>query len=282
MKSKYVNCNLCGQNNYKILQEDSLFKVVRCKNCSLIYTNPQPGQDELFEYCNQNSHVLWLQKQPPNLKKSWEGKFNKIQKIRIKKVQTFEKTGTLLDVGCGCGYFLSEAKSNSWNVYGVDICESAVSYAKNVFGIDVFKGELKNANFPDNLFDVITFWHVLEHTTDPLGNLIEARRILKPGGLLVVATPNVRNYIYEIAYMFLKLKPSKITSPAVRKMHLYHFSVNTLKKIILKAGFAPVKFDINRDAALLMERILDGFGWVLYKIFRINVCIVLEVYAKKS
>ncbi|MBL7196676.1 MAG: class I SAM-dependent methyltransferase [Candidatus Omnitrophica bacterium] len=281
MKSNYVNCNLCGQNNFRILQNDGLFKVVKCKNCGLIYTNPQPEQGRLFEYYDKNSHLLWLEKQSPEEKKSWERRFKKVQKIRVKKIQNFKKAGVLLDVGCGCGYFLNEAKSNGWDVHGVDICESAVGYAKNVFGIDVFKGELKNANFPDNFFDVVTFWHILEHTFDPLGNLVQARRILKPNGILVVATPNVRNYIYKIAYMVFKLKLSGIASQAVRKVHLYHFSVNTLKKIIQKAGFTLLRFDINRDSTLLPERILDTFAWILYKILRINIGIALEVYARK-
>jgi 2-polyprenyl-3-methyl-5-hydroxy-6-metoxy-1,4-benzoquinol methylase len=281
MKSKCVNCNLCGQNSYKILQEDSPFKVVKCKKCGLIYTNPQPEQNQLLEHYDQESHVLWLEKLPANRKKSWERRFNKLQKIRLKKVQIFKKSGTLLDVGCGCGYFLSEARVNGWNVYGVDICESSISYAKNVFGIDVFKGELKNANFPDNFFDVVTFWQVLEHTTDPLGNLIEARRILKPDGLLVIATPNVRDYIYKIAYLFLKLKPLGIAPQEVGIAHLYHFSINTLKRIIEKAGFSNIKFDINRDRTLFLERLLDDFAWILHRIFRINLGISLEAYVKK-
>ncbi len=282
MKFKYVGCNLCGQNNFKILQADGPFKVVKCKNCGLIYTNPQPEETRLLEHYRQDPHALWLKKQPAAVKKSWERRFKKVQAKRLKKVQSFKRAGALLDVGCGYGFFLSEAKFNGWNVYGVEISEGAVSYAKNVFGIDAFKGELRDAHFPDNSFDVVTFWHLLEHSIDPLGNLIEAKRILKPDGILVVAVPNVRNYIYRVAYMFFKLKAPKIFSQGLRKIHLYHFSVNTLKEIIRKAGFTPIKFDIDKERSALPERVLDTFAWILYKILRINLGIALEVYARKS
>ena len=273
MKFEHINCNLCGESNYRILQLAGAHKVVKCKKCGLIYINPQPEEAILFEHYNQEYFAPWLKEQFVARKKMW--------KRRLKKVQIFKRTGKLLDVGCGTGLFLNEAKRNGWDVYGTEVSSYAVDYAKKSFDIEVFEGELKDNNFPDNFFDVITFWHVLEHTADPLGNLIEARRILKPGGIVVVAVPNVHNIIYKAAYMLVKLHKPKLFSAKDREIHLYHFSINTLKKMIEKADFTLIKFNIDKERITPGECIIDTFAWIIYKILRVNFGMALEAYAKK-
>ncbi|MFH1201757.1 MAG: class I SAM-dependent methyltransferase [Candidatus Omnitrophota bacterium] len=274
MEFKYVDCNLCGENNFDILQNSDPYKLVKCKKCGLIYINPQPEESSLAANYDQGYFTPWLTKQISVRRKMW--------KRRLKKIQPFKNTGRLLDVGCGTGQFLNEAKNNGWRVWGTEVSEYALNYAKDEFCIEVFKGKLENANFPENFFDVVTFWHVLEHTTDPLGNLIEARRILRRSGIMVIAVPNVKNYIYKIAYMIVKLRRPRIfTSLNDREIHLYHFSTDTLKKMLEKAGLIPIKFDIDKERAFLWERILDISAWALYKILKVNFGIAFEVYAKK-
>lgn len=99
---------------------------------------------------------------------------------------------------------------------------------------------------------------------------------------MVIAVPNVKNYIYKIAYMIVKLRRPRIfTSLNDREIHLYHFSTDTLKKMLEKAGLIPIKFDIDKERAFLWERILDISAWALYKILKVNFGIAFEVYAKK-
>ncbi len=271
----YVNCNLCSRDNTTLLEQgERPYQVVKCKGCGLIYLNPQPPIQSLYQHYDKEYYRPWLEEQEKERLRLW--------RRRARKVQIFKRNGKLLDVGCGCGVFLKEAEHNGFQVYGTEVSEFTVNYAKNTFGIDVFKGTLKDASFPDNFFDVITFWHVLEHTTDPLGNLIEARRILKPDGILVVAVPNVRNHIYRLAYLFVKLKHQKLFSLNDREVHLYHFSVNTLKKMMEKAGFKPLKFDMDKERVSAGKLILDTLAWIIYKTLGVNFGMALEVYAEKS
>ena len=279
--TKNVDCALCGANTHKVLDDDGPIKVVKCRACGLVYTNPQPVQDGLAEYYEEKDHLQWLEGLPPDRKKAWENRFNYLQRQRFEKVKRYKEPGAILDVGCGCGYFLEQAKAGGWSVRGVELSGSAAKYAKDVFGIEAFHGELKNAGLPDNSFDVVTFWHVLEHTADPLGTLIEARRILKPDGLLIVAAPNVRSYIYKAAYALYRFKPFGVAPKDVRIMHLYHFSADTLGRLLRKTGLTPIRYDINMDRTLLLERILDGFAWMLQKTIGVNFGIALEVYARK-
>lgn len=95
--------------------------------------------------------------------------------------------GRILDVGCGLGYLLS-ALRNEWEKYGVEVSRFAAQHAQ-VWG-NIFVGELHEAHFPDEYFDVVIMHHVIEHMEDPISVILEVRRILKPGGILLLGTPD--------------------------------------------------------------------------------------------
>ena len=101
--------------------------------------------------------------------------------------------GRLLDVGCGNGEYLDKMRRFDWDVMGVEPDKKAVSVAQEKFSLDIFKGSLEEAKFPDGYFDAITMNHVLEHASEPIRLLKECRRILKPRGKLVVITPNTKS-----------------------------------------------------------------------------------------
>jgi SAM-dependent methyltransferase len=99
----------------------------------------------------------------------------------------------LLDVGCGGGQFLVLMRHLGWEVAGIDPDPAAVQVARERFGLEVTVGTLEQYRFADESFDVITMNHVIEHVLDPIGVLSECRRILRPGGRLIVATPNIQS-----------------------------------------------------------------------------------------
>lgn len=104
-----------------------------------------------------------------------------------------EERGRLLDVGCGNGEYLERMRQLDWDVIGVEPDEKAACIAREGFGLEIITGSLEDAEFTDESFDAITMNHVIEHASDPLGLLKECRRILKPGGRLVVITPNIQS-----------------------------------------------------------------------------------------
>ena len=95
--------------------------------------------------------------------------------------------GRMLDVGCGPGYLLS-AVSPMWERHGVDISAHGLKSAQR-FG-KVQRGELPRMDYPAEFFDVVVMNHVIEHVPDPLEYVLACRRILKPGGVFVMATPD--------------------------------------------------------------------------------------------
>lgn len=96
----------------------------------------------------------------------------------------------LLDVGCGNGQFLLTAGALGWEAWGIEPDPHAVAAARSA-GLRVEQGGLPETGMPDAYFDVVTMDHVLEHLHDPVAALREVRRILKPRGILWIATPNL-------------------------------------------------------------------------------------------
>jgi 2-polyprenyl-3-methyl-5-hydroxy-6-metoxy-1,4-benzoquinol methylase len=143
--------------------------------------------------------------------------------------------GKLLDVGCGDGTLLHRMHNLGWSATGVDFDAKAIENAKARYGskVTVLHSNLFNARFPDVFFDAVTMSHVIEHVPDPVALLIEARRILKVGGRLVITTPNIRSYGHE------KFRDCwwGLDSPR----HLQIFSLQALQKCARKAGFDAVK-----------------------------------------
>jgi 2-polyprenyl-3-methyl-5-hydroxy-6-metoxy-1,4-benzoquinol methylase len=145
------------------------------------------------------------------------------------------KPGKLLDVGCGNGVFLHRLHGLGWSVTGIDFDPKAIENCKKLYGADLtfINTDLLGARFPDNSFDAVTMSHVIEHVPDPVGLLIETRRILKTGGRLVITTPNIRSFGHE------KFRDcwSGLDSPR----HLQVFSLPTLQMCARKAGFDVMK-----------------------------------------
>jgi len=141
--------------------------------------------------------------------------------------------GKLLDVGCGDGTYLNRMRGLGWTVEGVDFDAKAITSAKKKYGLDLRSGDLASAGFPDNSFDAVTLSHVIEHVPDPIGLLTEAKRVLKPGGQLVVTTPNSGSYGHDTfrAHWF-GFDPPR---------HLQLFSPKTLRETARRAGFQAIE-----------------------------------------
>jgi 2-polyprenyl-3-methyl-5-hydroxy-6-metoxy-1,4-benzoquinol methylase len=139
-----------------------------------------------------------------------------------------DRRGRLLDVGCGAGERVNWYRERGFDARGIEVSGSAVERAR-AQGLDVKHGTLHDGHYPDAFFDVVIIAHVLEHTHSPALYLREAARILKPGGVLAVAVPNIES---QSATVF-KACWTMLMPP----LHLYHFSVETLTRYLIKSGF---------------------------------------------
>ena len=138
----------------------------------------------------------------------------------------------LLDVGCGSGEFLLRAQEAGWNAIGVEPDKKAVEQA-NRHDLNVIQGDLKTFAEQQDIFDYITLNHVLEHTHDPVAYIKDCYRLLKPGGIIWIETPNIKSAGHK--------KFGKNWRGLEAPRHLTIFNHKSLHHVLVDAGFSSLK-----------------------------------------
>jgi len=150
---------------------------------------------------------------------------------------------SILDVGCGFGYFLKSASGDGWKTYGVEISDAAVRGArKRVKEANIFHGSLKDAHYSDEYFDAITLWDVLVMVDNPFDELKECHRVLKQRGKIGIRVRNVlfQKMAYKIYFPFRDVASwLKIKQPYV--FHQYNFGAKSLQLMLNRAGFGRIQ-----------------------------------------
>lgn len=145
---------------------------------------------------------------------------------RLTDLLRFIDHGRLLEVGCSTGEFLLAA-SRRFEVAGVEADRAAASRAR-ARGLDCRNGALATADFPPASFDVAVLYHVIEHFQDPRAELRALQRLVKPGGHLVIETPDVANpWFYLLGARWRQIIPD----------HLFFFSPATIRRLLMEEGF---------------------------------------------
>jgi SAM-dependent methyltransferase len=203
--------------------------------------------------------------------------------------------GNLLDVGCGCGAFLQAAGRRGWSACGVEINPRLAGLARQVCP-DVRCGDIENAGFPDNYFDVVTLWNIFDEVLDPIGFLTEIQRVLKPGGLLFIRVTNLDFHrpLFAFSRFLGDHRLKKILLKDIQTFHLFNFSRDSMEMILANCHFENMRV---YNAALTSgdpygKRRLVGFlkaivfmaAQVIYFLTRGRVVIgpSLEVYARNG
>jgi 2-polyprenyl-3-methyl-5-hydroxy-6-metoxy-1,4-benzoquinol methylase len=239
---EYRNCPNCGGDDFTVvfdsnIREDDLQKGiqtvymlwgephgrhVKCKNCHLTYVNPiekaSKIDDDYSKMGNTDVPII-------------RGSRLRAAKSQLGLIKKYKNGTTLLDIGCGEGFFLSNASQAGYTGKGIEISQNAAAYARKEFGLDVEATPFEEVRFPENYFDVITLWQVLEHVPYPLTVLREVHRILKPGGLLATSTPDIEGILAKI---FRRRWWN------IRRLHINQFTVKTLADMLNRAGFKNV------------------------------------------
>lgn len=147
--------------------------------------------------------------------------------------------GRLLDVGCGDGTFLAEMDHAGWEVHGLEPDPEAAAVARNR-GVPVVETQLEDASFEAGSFDAVTMSHVIEHLHDPVGALRICRHLLRPGGTLWIATPNLEARGHAIfARDWIGLDPPR---------HLVLFTRESLANAMEQVGLALLGFKADYSA----------------------------------
>lgn len=220
---KDTGCYLCSRKNYRLIIKKSKYSIVKCNNCDFIFTTPTPSKDEIVKYYHRFDYKDSL---------SAEKVIRSDAKRSLKKIAKYVgKKGELLDVGCGRGYFLDEARSVGWNTHGVDTSQLVTDYATKNLHLNVFCSDIFSFRTTQE-FDLIIMNQVVEHFINPEELIKHSTKYLKKNGFLYIATPNVDS----ISAKVLKGNFDHYLPPE----HLSYFSHSTLKRLLEKLGFRIV------------------------------------------
>ncbi|MFQ5847665.1 MAG: class I SAM-dependent methyltransferase [Candidatus Methylomirabilales bacterium] len=268
-------CNLCGGRSAVLLQQaEEPYRVVRCEQCTLVYVDPLPGQRRLEEHYDESYYHEWISTQKEEREILWRN--------RLPEVLRHKKTGRLLDIGCGEGTFIKLAKEAGFEVFGTELSRYAGRRARELYEVPVFVGNVIEAGFPAEYFDVVTLYHVIEHVDDPRRYLSEAYRILKTDGLLIVACPNVESYVFNLAYRCFKRRPVHLFSQHDKEIHLYHFSSRTLSMLLERVGFTVISVGPDDFPVDLRKRVVEWLARGLYQVTERNWTMGLKLLAVKA
>ena len=212
-----IVCNVCASAVSRLIVSKDGRDVYQCDDCGVAFTHPQP--ESLADQYDAAYFDLYRRRRAFRLKRS---------ESRLKRIELIRPPGRLLDIGCSLGYFVEAAGRRGWQASGLEISRHAASEAREM-GLDVRTGVLEDARYLDESFDCVTMWDVLEHVTDPTRHMIEVRRILTPGGLVVIGTPNLGHVLFRIKReRWRHLKPAE---------HIFYFNTGGISRLFSNTGF---------------------------------------------
>lgn len=216
-------CNLCGATSTAPVTRKDGLDVVRCTACGLVYVNPRARVADLTEHYNtgESSRLEYYRDAEVADRRT----FAEILGIAARLAPA---KGALLDVGPCAGTLLVQAREAGFAAAGIEINAGAARMCREELGLDVRAGVLEPDSYAPDSFDIISMGDVIEHVPDPLATLRTVARILKPGGHVLISTPNFDS----AAARFLQVKPEE---------HIYYFTAQTLAASLAKAGLQTVE-----------------------------------------
>lgn len=235
------------------------FQIYECQNCGLLFTEPRPGKDKIGEYYKSEEYYSHQENKKGFVPRLYESVKSINLKNKYKMATEGKKQGKILDIGCGVGDFLHIMESKGWETIGIEPSEEAQEIAKKRTKAQLYSPDAIQ-QLPDEHFDLITMWHVLEHVDDLKTEIAQLERMLKKGGRLLLALPNFKSYDAT----FYKEKWAAYDVPR----HLNHFCRKSISKIFNNSGLQLTKIlKLRWDAYYIsyMSELYKGHSLSLFK-----------------
>jgi len=234
-----AKCAVCGGD--ATIDSGLRDDLVECRGCGLIY---RPGATEDRAEFGERYFVEGAYSDYVAEREAIRGSAAR----RLRALERMVRGRRLLDVGCAAGYFLEAAKNRGWEPSGLELSPYAAARARTQ-ALDVHEGSILAP--PDVApFDVITMWDTIEHLSEPGLALDNARRLLRPGGIIVISTGDRRSAVARLLGRRWRLLGDQT--------HKFFFDEATLSTLLINAGLRPIA---SNHAGKWV-----GLGMVLYQL----------------
>lgn len=231
MELESIPCPLCQSISCRPLFVHAEEQHVRCCDCGLIYVNPRQAMAQIEAFYEEEYYGL-------GQKIDYEARVEFFAGM-ARRLENQIRPGRLLDIGCGYGHFLLACQKRGWQVAGVELGGVACAWAREE-GLDVFNGTLAQARYPENSFDLVTLWNVLDHLAEPLAEVREILRVLRPGGRICFRVPNAAFHLRaKKALRLLQVLGVR----DVTTFHLISLTPRTARLLLERGGFTAVRVE---------------------------------------
>lgn len=290
VKTETTSCVVCRGDASRtfgeiLLGDQLLGRVVQCEGCDLRFMSPRPTQRQR-EWLYEREYGSDLPGE------HGETRFQSVHsdqdqgRVRfaryLDRLEPRRRAATnggrprLLDIGAGTGQLLEQARDRGWDVYAIEQSEDACRHLAALFGFNSVVGrDLAACGDSVKSYDAVVMAHVIEHLPDPLTSLRTVRRMLAPGGQLLIATPNELSLYERLWQARQRWRGESAANPyvAIRWQdgtwqrtpsrddeqglvefqiltteHLYFFTHTTLRRLIVLAGFDDVRWSVGSVA----------------------------------
>lgn len=206
-------------------------RTVSCIACGLVWADPRPHEARRFyeeEY--RLAYKKTFTPRPKHIYRAGLVALDRFHRIRGR----LDQRRSVLDVGSGGGEFAHLLSLHGHAVTGVEPNRGYAEYSRQAYALRVLRGFIDEVALTPAAFDMVTIWHVLEHTENPRAVLRQVREALRPRGQLVVEVPNVEATCQSPRSSF-------------HEAHLYTFSRKTLQVLGENCGFLLQEMNLSRD-----------------------------------
>ena len=234
-KEKPVKCPICGSAYPPFFYMENGYDYYKCQHCRLLFLYPLPTPKNLHDHYQEYLPL------DPQLVEDWGYEMEPVISSSARFLSSqFEYPGRLLDIGCGYGFFIEAMHVCGWEVEGIELSKPAADIARakkcgaiHAHAVEEMEGMAQ--------FDVVTMFYVIEHVADPVAILKAVRKLLKPGGLLVLRYPNTSPLL-----SFSKRLARRLTLMQAPS-HLYDYDGDSMVRIMKEAGYGSMRTTIDAN-----------------------------------
>lgn len=238
----YPNCPVCQNDDissalackdFSLTQES--FEIIKCNHCSFQYTFPIPSKEDIAPYYQFPEYISHT-----DVQEGWMNQlYHKVRQRTLSQKTNWIQSlftghkGNILEIGAGTGAFANAMTIKGWNVTALEPDEASRRKALDNYNIQLLPID-KLSSLPEQHFDVIALWHVLEHVHDLSGYMDSFTKLLKKNGRLIIAVPNHKSFDAQ----FYKQFWAAYDVPR----HLYHFSPAAMETLCDKYKMRVIQF----------------------------------------
>jgi len=227
-------CLLCGSEEIREYhRDDAGIAIHRCRSCGLQFMNPQYTDAHLADYYSR-----YTRDEP-----EWDEALTYLHESHLALLERhLPSKGRILDVGSGKGHLLQVAIQRGWDVQGYEVDGALARKLQDRIGVRVLSGAFVGIETGSDSFDAVTMHHVLEHVKNPADYLRAIHDMLRDGGVLFLAVPNIHSLSSRMKLLMEKagMRRRNVGKYYDTGHHVVYFTPATLRRALVRFGFQPL------------------------------------------